>query len=97
MWSQIRNRHLLGLKLKRQYSIHNYIIDFYCPQYIIAIELDGDIHNLPDVKLYDKERQKFLESFGIKFIRITNYEYLNNQYKTISYIEYEIKPLIIWK
>jgi len=50
MWSQLRNRGCLSLKFKRQFSIDKYIIDFYCPEYKIAIELDGNVHELEDVK-----------------------------------------------
>ncbi|MBI1931278.1 MAG: endonuclease domain-containing protein [Ignavibacteriales bacterium] len=94
MWAQLRNRKFLGLKFKRQYSIDNFIIDFYCPVYKIAIELDGDIHELQDVKLHDEVRQKYLESFGVKFIRITNDDYLGNPNKTFDRLESEINFLI---
>ena len=94
IWSQLRNRGLLGLKFKRQYSIDNYIVDFFCPQHKIAIEVDGNIHELSEIKLYDKRRQIYLESFGIRFIRITNDEYLGNPNKTFDFIEKEIKTLI---
>jgi very-short-patch-repair endonuclease len=78
MWSHFRNRQLLRLKIKRQFSIDNLIIDLYCPQYKIAIELDGNIHASNDKKRHDEKRQKYLESYGINFIRIINNEYLSN-------------------
>ena len=94
MWSQLRNRQLLGLKFKRQFSIDKYIIDFYCPQFKIAIELDGNVHELEEVKEHDEERQKYLESYGINFIRVTNDEYLGNSNKAFDRIETKIKLLI---
>ena len=94
MWSQLRNRQLLGLKFKRQFSIENYIIDFYCPQNKIAIELDGNVHEVEEVKEYDEERQKYLESHGINFIRITNEEYLSNSNKAFDKIETEIRLIV---
>ena len=94
MWSQLRNRQLLGLKFKRQFSVDKYIIDFYCPEYKIAIELDGNVHELEDVKKYDAIRQKCLEDYGIHFIRITNDEYLGNSNKAFEKIERMIKEII---
>lgn len=90
MWSQLRNRQLLGLKFRRQYSVDQYVIDFYCPEYKIAIELDGSIHELEETKQKDAIRQKYLEKYGIKFIRITNEEYLGNSNKAFKKIEEEI-------
>ena len=94
MWSQLRGRKLLGLKFKRQFSIDKYIIDFYCPEYKIAIELDGNVHDLEDVKNYDAKRQQYLEDYGIHFIRITNDEYLGNSNKAFEKIERRIKEQI---
>ena len=94
MWSQLRNRGCLGLKFKRQFSIDKYIIDFYCPEYKIAIELDGNVHELENVKKYDAQRQKYLEDYGIHFIRITNEEYLGNPNKAFEKIENNIKEII---
>ncbi|MBZ0180486.1 MAG: endonuclease domain-containing protein [Melioribacteraceae bacterium] len=94
MWSQLRNRGCLSLKFKRQFSIGKYIIDFYCPEYKIAIELDGNVHELEDIKKYDAKSQKYLEDYGIHFIRITNNEYLGNPNKAFDKIERSIKEII---
>ena len=94
MWSQLRRRKLLGLKFKRQFSIDKFIIDFYCPEHKIAIELDGNVHELENVKQYDAKRQEILESFGVRFIRVTNDEYLGNANKAFERIEGKIKDLI---
>jgi len=91
MWLHLRNRKLLGIKFRRQYSVDNYVIDFYAPELKIAIELDGSIHNEAGQKEYDKFRQRHLENYGIKFIRITNEELLGNPDKAFSKIEKEIK------
>jgi len=94
MWLHLRNRQLLGIKFRRQYSVDKFVIDFYAPEIKFAIELDGNIHNLPDQKEYDKERQKYIETFGIKFIRITNEELLAIPNKAFERIEEEIKRII---
>ncbi|MBL1215131.1 MAG: DUF559 domain-containing protein [Ignavibacteriae bacterium] len=93
MWSQLRNRQFLGIKFKRQYSVDNYVLDYYAPELKLAIELDGSVHNEPEQFEYEKIRQKHIEKFGIKFIRVTNKELLSNPNKTFSKIENEINKL----
>jgi very-short-patch-repair endonuclease len=94
IWNQLRNRQFLGLKFRRQYSIGEYIVDFYCSEYKIALEVDGSIHKLKGQKEYDKYRQYKMESYGIRFIRITNKEYFSNPNKAFNKIEVAVKGLI---
>ena len=75
----------------RQYSVDHYVIDFYCPKLKLAVEIDGDVHELSDQQEYDKHRQEYLESYGITFLRITNEELLANPEKAFNKIEEEIK------
>ena len=93
LWIHLRKRQALGYKFRRQYSVDHFVIDFYCPELKLAVELDGDVHEIPEQKNYDKARQKYLEEFGIKFIRITNDEFLGNPNKAFMRIEYLIKEL----
>ena len=93
IWQQLRNRQLLGIKFRRQYSVDHFVIDFYAPELKLAIELDGSIHELADQREYDKARQEYLENFGIIFIRITNKELLGNPNKAFEKIEEKIKRL----
>ena len=95
VWMQLRNRQILGYKFRRQYSVDKYIIDFYCPELKLAIELDGDVHNLPEQKEKDIVRQKYLEEFGINLIRIKNEEFFSNPNKTFEKIENKIKSLAL--
>ena len=90
MWVHFRNRQILGYKFRRQYSVDHFVIDFYCPELKLAIEIDGDVHENPEQKDYDKARQKYLEEFGIKFIRIKNEEFLGNPNNAFSKIEKKI-------
>ena len=71
LWARLRNNQL-GLKFKRQYSISPYILDFYCPDKKLAIELDGSKHF--DNKEYDQERTNYLSVLGIKVLRFWNNE-----------------------
>lgn len=93
LWQNLRNRQLLGIKFRRQYSVDQYVIDFYAPELKLAVESDGSIHELADQKEYDKARQEYLESFGITFIRISNKELFGNPNKAFERITEKIKRL----
>lgn len=93
LWQQLRNRQLLGVKVRRQYSVDHFVIDFYAPEFKLAIELDGSIHELEEQKEYDTARQEYFENFGITFIRITNDELLGNPNKALEKIAGKIYKL----
>ena len=76
LWSLLRNRQFCGLKFRRQYPIAPYILDFYCDEERLGIELDGGQHNEPDKQRTDKERTAFLEGKSVKIIRFWNNEVL---------------------
>ncbi len=61
-----------GVKFRRQHSIGPYIVDFYCREKNLIIELDGSVHT--DSKEYDKERDKYVEALGLKVLRFWNGE-----------------------
>ena len=69
------------------------MIDFYSPELKLAIELDGGIHNEPNQKIYDAERQKYLEAVGITFLRFTNEEFVDNGDYASNKIKEAIKKL----
>lgn len=64
------------MKFRRQYPIAPYVLDFYCDEKRLSIELDGGQHNEPDKQQTDKERTAFLEGNGIRIIRFWNNEVL---------------------
>ena len=74
--SRLRKNQVLGFKFRRQYSVGPYVIDFYCPALSLAVEIDGDIHFQQDSD--DKNRQDYVEMFGIRFLRFTNDEVYKN-------------------
>jgi very-short-patch-repair endonuclease len=78
LWSKLRDRQLASLKFRRQYSIGTYIVDFYCPENKIAIEIDGDSHYNEQAEQYDAEREKFISSYGIRICRFTNMQIREN-------------------
>lgn len=95
VWMYLRNRKTDGYKFRRQYSVDNFVLDFYCPELKLAIELDGGVHDVPAQKLYDEERQKHIEKFGIRFVRLRNEEFLGNPDKAFLKIEEGIRNLIL--
>jgi very-short-patch-repair endonuclease len=78
VWQELRNMQIAGHKFKRQYSVDSYVLDFYCPERKLAIELDGQYHLDSDQKEYDLERTEILNQCGIKVIRFRNKEVLND-------------------
>lgn len=73
LWQELRNNKL-GYKFKRQYSIVNFVIDFYCAKVKLAIEIDGPIHKTKSSIDYDRHRTQYINSLGIKEIRFSNYQ-----------------------
>ena len=90
VWMYLRKRQMKE-RFLRQYSVDNYIIDFYCPKLKIAIEIDGDVHEQEKQKKHDRVRQEYLEQIGIKFIRIKNDKLFDNPNKAFERIENKIK------
>ena len=72
LWKNLQNRKLKGRKFRRQHSIENYIIDFYCPEERLAIELDGEIHFNELAQEKDKIRTERLNELRIRVIRFEN-------------------------
>jgi very-short-patch-repair endonuclease len=72
LWKLLRNRQLAGRKFRRQHSIGNFILDFYCPQEKLCIELDGQPHFTQSGKFRDLEKTGYLENLGINVLRFEN-------------------------
>jgi len=75
LWSILRNKRIRDLKFFRQYSVGNYILDFYCPKIRLAIEADGGQHVEND---YDEKRTAYLKKQNIFVLRFWNNDILNN-------------------
>jgi len=74
LWSKLRARKLGGFKFRRQCGIAKYVVDFYCPELNLAIEVDGDVHGEDLQKLKDKKKEKYITNLGIRVMRFTNGE-----------------------
>lgn len=68
----MRNRRTLGLKFRRQHVLHGFIVDFYCSNLKLIVELDGDPHDNPRRAAYDAARTGWLQGAGYHVIRIKN-------------------------
>ena len=91
LWKRLRGRKFLGLKFRRQYSIAQFVLDFYCPEKRFAIEIDGNIHNRKGIKNHDENRDGFINDFKIKIIRIKNEKVFDDIDSLLKYIEVEIQ------
>lgn len=76
LWYHLRNNQLAGLKFRRQYPIGTYILDFYCPEKNLAVELDGSQHT--ENTDYDQRRADFLKKNYIEILRFWDNEVLKN-------------------
>ena len=86
LWQEIKNRNL-GFQFHRQVPIRNYIVDFYCHELQLVIEIDGSTHDHPEVAVSDLERQNEIEEIGIQFLRFEEKEVRKNLYSVVEVIE----------
>ncbi len=78
LWTHLKGKQFSDLKFRRQYSIGQYTVDFYCPKIRVAIEVDGPSHLSETQKKKDIERQEYIESQGIQVIRYLNTDIYEN-------------------
>jgi len=70
LWVRLRRRQLRGLKFRRQHPIGPYILDFYCPEARLAVEVDGQSHDHPDRIAHDRRRTAWLREQSIRVMRL---------------------------
>jgi very-short-patch-repair endonuclease len=88
LWFFLRNKNL-NVKFRRQHGIGSYIVDFYCREKNLVIELDGFQHL--QAKDYDKERDLYLDTLGLKVLRFWNYEINTNIENVLMRIRLELE------
>jgi very-short-patch-repair endonuclease len=81
------------MKFRRQYSVGAFVIDFYCPELKLAIEVDGDSHFQQGAEKRDADRETFIKQYGIKFLRFTNSDVRENLYGVLTQIWETIKRM----
>jgi len=78
LWASVRNRQLGGYKIRRQEFLNEIIVDFYCTEKRLSIEIDGPYHGSPDKQASDKIRDQELFEHGFEILRFTNDQVLHN-------------------
>ncbi len=87
LWNKLKQRQLNGRKFRRQHSIGNYIVDFYCPEQKLVIELDGEGHFWQEGIQYDLQRTLYLDNMDIHIVRFENKWIIED----INHVLHEIK------
>jgi very-short-patch-repair endonuclease len=89
LWNELKNKKMMGFDFDRQRPVGEYIVDFYCKDLLLAIEIDGDSHfyNYKN----DEIRQRELEGLGVRFIRFDDSEVKKNINNVLRVIESWIK------
>lgn len=91
LWEAIRLKKLDRFRFRNQHAIGAYVVDFYCHESKLAVEVDGQYHTDPSQMAYDEERTKVIVSSGVSIIRFTNQEVLNNLEEVLTKIKAALK------
>jgi very-short-patch-repair endonuclease len=86
----LKNKQFRHYKFRRQHVVHSFILDFYCPQLLLWIEIDGGYHNQQEQQVYDAIREDIIKDHGITIIRFTNEEIETN----LKWVVAELKKYI---
>ena len=97
MWQILRAKRFMNLKFRRQHVIEPYIVDFYCHEICLVIELDGSQHGTDEGKEYDAERTKFLEALGLTVVRYWNHDVLGRTDVVLEHLWYVCADLKVNK
>ena len=87
LWKALKGKQIDGLKFRRQFGLGPYVLDFYCPEIRLCIELDGEVHKSYEQSQYDEIRTRFITGSHIKVIRFEN----DVVYRNIEVIRETIK------
>jgi very-short-patch-repair endonuclease len=93
IWQKLRCKKIENCKFRNQYSVDRFVLDFYSPEIKLAIEIDGESHFQEGAAQYDHERQIFIESAGINFLRFTNNQVYENLNGVLEIIARKIREL----
>ena len=93
VWNELKGRKLLGCRFERQHPIDRYIVDFYCRELSLAIEVDGLNRDDPPLHQYDRERDVRLRLCGVAVLRFTEDEVVHNLDGVLARIRQSIRYL----
>ncbi len=94
LWNELKNDKFLGLDFDRQRCIDEYIVDFFCKDLMLAIEVDGVYHTWEETHVNDLKRQNRLESLGVTFVRFTEAEVRGDMPNVLRCIECVVINLV---
>ncbi len=92
LWYKLRRKNL-NYKFRRQASINNYVVDFYCPSLKFIIEIDGATHSTEKEIVYDTKRENYLKSLSLNILRFNNSDIYQNIDGVIKRIKLEIDKI----
>ncbi len=87
LWSELKHKGMCGYDFDRQRPIYNYIVDFYCTDLMLAIEIDGISHYSEEAFKSDEIRQREIEALGVSFLRFDDEEVRNDMLNVLRSIE----------
>lgn len=90
LWERLRNRQVKGFRFRRQHPINDFIVDFFCYDAMLVVEVDGAAHDDISQKERDQQRTIIFKRLGIREIRFTNDEVFNQTDRVIRKIEAEL-------
>jgi very-short-patch-repair endonuclease len=94
LWQYLRSKQL-GIKFRSQHPINRYIVDFYARKAGLVVEVDGEtVHSYPEQIEHDQERDKFMESLGLKVLRFSASDVMSNIEGVITEIDYHLQEAI---
>ncbi len=90
----IKNRQLGGYRFQRQFGIGPYVVDFYCHEAKLVVELDGEVHNDTEQIEHDRARTEFLNACGVEVLRFENFEVFVYAARTLNAITQKIEEIL---
>jgi very-short-patch-repair endonuclease len=93
-WRRVRNRQIAGLKFRRQVPIQGIVVDFACLAHRLVVEIDGGIHELPEVRARDQDRDAKLLNFGYRVIRFSDRAVFEALETLVGLIEDQVRKRI---
>ena len=90
LWAKIRRKQIKEYQFYRQKPVGDYIVDFYCPRAKLVVEIDGSQHLVGETIQYDRIRDDYLSSLGLRVVRFTNTDVLMNIKGVVERIKDEI-------
>ena len=92
LWRHLKNNQQ-GVKFRRQHGIANFIVDFYCTELNLAVEVDGRIHHELNTKIYDEQRENVLKGLNVEVLRFENEEIYKSEERVLEELKEKIKEI----